>query len=92
MAPAEYPYTTEWHAGFARTGHDRPWAILVPPNCYYQTTYNWGTASTQIGPIVPQFVGPQMGYPYDNARYYTPTPYWPNDTRQFGVYYIRGPW
>ena len=23
---------------------------------------------------------------------FMPTPYWPSDTQQFGVYYIRGPW
>ena len=87
-----YPFTNAWHGGFARSHWGRPVAVVVPPVSTYQTIWSWGTSSTQIVPIYPQYVGPSTGYPYDAARYYTPTPYWPNDTRQFGVYYIRGPW
>ncbi len=91
--PVEYPFGPEWHAGFARSGGwGRPVAIVVPPTVRYQTIWSWGVATTQIAPISPQFEGPFTGYPYEQLGPYAHTPYWPNDTRQFGVYYIRGPW
>ena len=60
---------------------------------HYQTIYGWGVGSTQITPIYPQYAGPAYGMPYvDVPGQYLSQPYWPWDTRQFGVYYVRGPW
>lgn len=87
-----YPYDGSWHAGYKQTWWGRPVALVVPPTAHYQTIWGWGVGATQIEPIQPQFEGPMNGYPHTVTGDWLPTPYWPTDTRQFGVYYIRGPW
>jgi hypothetical protein len=88
-----YPYSLNWHAGYQHPMYGRPVALVVPPVSHYQTIYGWGVASTQMTPIYPQYGGPGYGTPYgDVDGHYPFPPYWPSDTRQFGVYYIRGPW
>jgi len=46
-------------------------------------------------PLVPALLGlfqrPYPG-PYGGGVGFLPTPYWPSDTRQFGIYPVRGPW
>jgi hypothetical protein len=82
-----------WHAGYYHTSWGRPLALVVPPTATYQTDYSWGVSGTRITPINPQFTGPYAGYPYEGGNGgFLPTPHWPSDTNQFGVYYIRGPW
>ena len=60
-----------------------------PPNL--QTNYGWGVASSRISRIDHQF---QRNYPGDGTfgGPFRPTPIWPSDTTQFGVYSVRGPW
>ncbi len=88
-----YPYSAAWHAGYQHPMYGRPVALVVPPVSHYQTIYGWGIATTQMAPIYPQYGGPGYGTPYvDPTGQYPLPPYWPSDTRQFGVYYIRGPW
>jgi hypothetical protein len=88
-----YPYSGAWHAGYQHPMYGRPLALVVPPVSHYQVIYGWGIGSTQVAPIYPQFGGPGYGTPYGDASgLYAYPPYWPWDTRQFGVYYIRGPW
>ena len=82
-----------WHSGYYHTSWGRPLALVVPPTATYQTNYSWGVSGTRITPINPQFSGPYAGYPYEGGNEgFMPTPHWPSDTNQFGVYYIRGPW
>jgi hypothetical protein len=87
-----YPYSGGWHAGYHHPLWDRPVALVVPPTANYQTIWSWGVSTTQITPIYPQYGGPVYGMPGDFPGPYRTMPYWPWDTRQFGVYYIRGPW
>ncbi len=87
-------YGGPWHYGYYHTMWGRPVALVVPPQANYQTNYAWGVGNTTITPIYPQFAGPSyvpVTTPTPRPGY-LPTPYWPSDTRQFGVYYIRGPW
>lgn len=87
-----------WHAGYYETAWGRPMPLVVPPTATHQTDWGWGIANTRVTRIYPQFGGPYNGYPYDPAagmgqeEQWRPSPYWPSDTSQFGVYYIRGPW
>lgn len=81
-----------WHTGYYYTAWGRPVSLVVPPNATTQTDYGWGIGNTRVTPIRPQFLGPYNGYPYDGFPNFQPTPYWPSDTLQFGVYYIRAPW
>jgi hypothetical protein len=87
-----YPYSRSWHAGYHHPLWDRPLALVVPPVSHYQTIWGWGIGATQVTPIYPQYVGPGFGLPGDFPGDYRTPPYWPWDTRQLGVYYIRGPW
>lgn len=87
-------YGGPWHYGYYHTMWGRPVALVVPPQANYQTNYAWGVGNTTVTPIYPQYAGPSY-VPVTGASPrpgYLPTPYWPSDTRQFGVYYIRGPW
>lgn len=80
-----------WHGRYYHTAWGQPVALVVPPTAELQSDYRWGVPSLEVNRIDHQF---QRGYPgYGVAR--TPfmaTPQWPSDTRQYGVYYIRGPW
>lgn len=87
----DYPWNYQWHAGYSHTSWGRPMPLVVPPNAQYQTIYGWGVGATQVVPINAQFSGPQYSGGYWGGPYY-PTPYYPWDTRQQGVYYVRGPW
>jgi len=81
-----------WHTGYYYTAWGRPVSLVVPPTATTQTDYGWGIGNTRVTPIRPQFLGPYNGYPYEGFPGFQPTPYWPSDTLQFGVYYIRAPW
>ena len=87
-----YPFSGAWHAGYMHPMFGAPVALVVPPNSHYQVNYGWGIGATQVYPVYPQFDGPGYGTPYAGGGLYNYPPYWPWDTRQFGVYYIRGPW
>lgn len=94
VADGDTVYGGPWHYGYYHTMWGRPVALVVPPQANYQTNYSWGVGNTTITPIYPQYAGPTyvpVGAPSPRPGY-LPTPYWPSDTRQFGVYYIRAPW
>jgi len=92
MPYAMYPSNNQWHAGYKHNLYNVPLALVVPPNAQWQTNYGWGVASTHVGPIWSQYGGPMMGYEWEGGEQYNQTPYYPWDTRQFGVYSVRGPW
>jgi hypothetical protein len=81
-----------WHGPYYHTGWGMPVALIVPPTAERQTHWGWGIGNTRVTPIGAQY---QLGYPvagpFGPAPLY-PTPAWPSDLDQFGVYYIRGPW
>ncbi len=95
--PQAYAYrqaqVLPWHNGYYDIAWGEPIALVVPPNAEYQANYGWGVGGTRVAPIYHQFGRPFPGYngPYPPGRF-LPTPNWPSDTQQFGVYYIRGPW
>jgi len=81
-----------WHGSHYHTAWGAPVAVVVPPTVESHTDWRWGIGGTRVTPIRHQFgrswPGPGL---YDRSRF-RHTPRWPNDTRQFGAYYIRGPW
>ncbi|MEX0939370.1 MAG: hypothetical protein WDZ59_16015 [Pirellulales bacterium] len=80
-----------WHGGYYHTAWGQPVALVVPPYASMHTDWAWGMAATRVSPNWHQFQRPfpgQVGF----GRGFLPTPRWPSDTQQFGVYYVRGPW
>lgn len=83
---------TSWHGDYYHVAWGTPVSLVVPPTAEMSTDYHWGVGGTRITPIWHQF---RPGYPGGNAgatTIFQPTPRWPSDTNQFGVYYNRGPW
>ena len=80
-----------WHNSYYHAAYGEPIALVVPPTAEYQSQYGWGVGATRVTPIYHQF---GRAYPGVSGAYgyFYPTPAWPSDTNQFGVYYIRGPW
>ena len=80
-----------WHNQYYDVAWGQPYALVVPPTCGMQTQYGWGVGGTRTLPIMHQY---RRAYPGDGLSTpgFYPTPYWPSDTNQFGVHYIRGPW
>jgi hypothetical protein len=80
-----------WNRNYAYTDFGAPTALVVPPTAQLQTNYGWGVASSRISRIDHQF---QRNYPGDGqfGGPFRPTPVWPSDTTQFGVYPVRAPW
>lgn len=81
-----------WHGSYYHAAWGMPVALVVPPTAEYQTHWGWGVGNYRITPICHQFnrTWPGPGH-YDRSTF-RPTPPWPSDTDQFGVYYVRGPW
>jgi len=82
-----------WHGDYYSPAWGMPVALVVPPKVRAQTLWGWGVGNTRVIGVPHQY---EPGYPtpgggYD-PRQFRPTPGWPTDTTQFGVYYIRGPW
>jgi hypothetical protein len=98
-ARAEMPYLKplrrasmyNWHANYAHTEYGAPLALVVPPTAQLQTNWSWGAPSMRISRIDHQFTRNYPGAPPFGAGFLH-TPHWPQDTAQFGVYYVRGPW
>ena len=86
-----YRVQPQWHGGYYHSAWGTPVALVVLPTARCQTDLSWGVGGSRVTRIRPQF---QRNYPgpgqYDRSGF-RPTPPWPSDTRQFGVYYIRGP-
>ncbi|MEX0612722.1 MAG: hypothetical protein WD738_00605 [Pirellulales bacterium] len=94
MRPVERARWYNWNRNYAYTDYGVPVALVVPPTANMQTNWGWGVASSRITRIDHQFQRNFPGYPI-GAPFggpYRPTPIWPSDTSQFGVYYVRGPW
>ena len=81
-----------WHNAYYHAAYGEPIALVVPPTAEYQSQYGWGVGGTRVTPIYHQFGRPYPGVSAGANGYFYPTPAWPSDTNQFGVYYIRGPW
>jgi hypothetical protein len=80
-----------WHGYHYNVQYGAPTAVVVPPTVELQTDYGWGVANKRTTRINHQFQRPYPGV-YQGGVGFLPTPYWPGDTRQFGYYYVRGPW
>ena len=81
-----------WNGGYYETSYGMPLALVIPPTCEYQTHWGWGVGNTRVTPNIPQFGRNWPGPTAYDPRGFRPTPRWPSDTDQFGVYYVRGPW
>ncbi|MEJ5340807.1 MAG: hypothetical protein WHT09_04490 [Thermogutta sp.] len=83
---------TPWYGDYYNGAWGAPVAVVVPPTAEFQTHWGWGVGNMRVTTIDHQFTrnwpGPAMG----GAVPLRPTPAWPQDTDQFGYYYIRGPW
>ena len=79
-----------WHGPFNHVQWGRPLALIVPPTANMQTHYAWGVGRTRMTPIHHQFGRPHPQSAGSATQ--RPTPAWPSDTQQHGVYYLRGPW
>jgi hypothetical protein len=80
-----------WHGRFYNVEYGAPVALVVPPTAELQTDYGWGVCSKRTTRINHQFQRP-----WPDGRWtpygFLPAAEYPSDTRQHGVYYIRGPW
>lgn len=84
-----YNANVPWHGPYQHVQWGRPVALIVPPVATMHTDFAWGVARTRMAPIRHQFVREPVDAGW---AYGLPTPPWPWDTAQFGVYYVRGPW
>lgn len=91
MLPAYRARWYNWNRNYAYTDYGQPVALVVPPTANLQTNYGWGVASSRLSRIEHQFQRNYPGYGVFGGPF-RPTPVWPSDTTQFGVYYVRGPW
>jgi hypothetical protein len=91
MLPANRARWYNWNRNYAHTEYGQPVALVVPPTANLQTNYGWGVASSRLSRIEHQFQRNFPGYGTFGGPF-RPTPVWPSDTTQFGVYYVRGPW
>jgi hypothetical protein len=91
MKPIKRAQWYNWNRNYAYTDYGAPTALVVPPTANLQTNWGWGVASSRISRIDHQF---QRNYPGAGTfgGPFRPTPVWPHDTIQFGVYPVRGPW
>jgi hypothetical protein len=84
--------TYPWHDMYYSAEWNMPVALVVPPRAENQMKYSWGVGSSRVVPIEHQFGRNYPGPGSYNRSNFRPTPTWPSDTDQFGVYYVRGPW
>jgi hypothetical protein len=91
MKPVYRSQCYNWNRNYAYTDFGAPTALVVPPTAQLQTNWGWGVASSRITRIDHQF---QRNYPGPGpfGGPYRPTPVWPSDTTQIGVYPVRAPW
>jgi len=81
-----------WHGGYYHSAWGAPVALVVPPTAELETNWGWGVGNTRTTFIWHQFQRNYPGPGIQGPGQFRRTPYWPSDTRQFGVYYVRGPW
>jgi len=96
MKPIKRAQWYNWNRNYAYTDYGAPTALVVPPTANMQTNYGWGVASSRISRIDHQFQRNYPGAIYSGSGSFggpfRSTPLWPQDTIQFGVYPVRGPW
>lgn len=80
-----------WHGRYYNVQHGVPLALVVPPTAELQTDYNWGSVGSRMTRIDHQYQRPWPNG-YWTPHGFMPAAAYPSDTRQFGTYYIRGPW
>jgi len=80
-----------WHGHYYDPAWGAPVALVVPPTAKREYNWGWGVGTTRLTRINHQFGRNYPGAAYGAGPFY-PTPPWPWDTTQFGVYYVRGPW
>jgi hypothetical protein len=91
MKPVYRARYYNWNRNYAYTDYGQPTALVVPPTAQLQTNWGWGVASSRISRIDHQFARNYPGNgPFGGP--YRPTPIWPSDTTEFGVYPVRAPW
>ena len=90
--PGYAPEASAWHGNYYHTAWGMPVALLVPPTAKTQIGWGWGVGNTRHWWIHSQFHRNWPGPGSYDPRTFRPTPRWPSDTDQFGVYYVRGPW
>lgn len=82
-----------WHGRYSNVQYGQPIALVVPPTAELTTDYGWGSVASRMTRNDHQFQRPwPNGYWSAYSHGYLPTPPWPHDTRNFGIYPIRGPW
>jgi len=91
MLPVKRSCWYNWNRNYAHTEYGQPVALVVPPTANLQTNWGWGVASSRVSRIEHQFQRNFPGYGQFGGPH-RPTPVWPSDTSQFGVYHVRGPW
>jgi hypothetical protein len=91
MKPIKRAQCYNWNRNYAYTDFGAPTALVVPPTAQLQTNYGWGVASSRISRIDHQFQRNFPGYGQFGGPF-RPTPLWPSDTTQFGIYPVRAPW
>ena len=81
-----------WTGSYYKVEWGIPLALVVPPTAESQTNWGWGVGNTRNTAICPRYSRNWPGNnPYQRTMF-RPQPYYPSDTTQFGVYYVRGPW
>ena len=91
MKPLYRAQTYNWNQPYAHVQYGQPVALVVPPTANLQTNWGWGVSSSRVSRMDHQFGRDYPGTGSMDSPYRN-TPVWPQDTNQFGVYYIRGPW
>jgi len=91
MQPVRRARLYNWNRNYAYTDYGQPTALVVPPTAQLQTNYGWGVASSRISRIDHQFQRNFPGFGQFGGPF-RPTPVWPSDTTQFGIYPVRAPW
>jgi hypothetical protein len=84
--------TYPWHGMYYDASWNMPVALVVPPTAENQKKYEWGVGASRVVPIEHQFGRAYPGAGTYNRGNFRPTPAWPSNTDEFGVYYVRGPW
>ena len=84
--------TRPWHGGYHHVNYGAPVALVVPPTANKSREMGWGVSQSEMAPIHHQFGRAYPGPFAGNGQGFQSHPRWPSHTRQFGVYYVRGPW
>ena len=80
-----------WHGSYYHTEYGAPVALVMPPTAELTTNMGWGVGNTRVTKMCQQFARPNPGYGGYGVYPMRPTPRWPSDTMQFGVYPVRAP-